>query len=128
MKKYKYCILPLFIIILIYTIMYNSTNIVINDFKKIICNEPIESIVKDSALYDSYTIEHQSNKNLTYADVEIKRIAVLHNFHKGYMLVNYSYERYDHNNRINGSWNIYSTWTIRKQNGRWIVTDIKERP
>ena len=62
-------------------------------------------------------------------DAKINRIFVIHNFYEGIAYIRYSYVAYDKNNAvITGASNVTSKWYIRKENGRWIVYDIDEKP
>lgn len=56
-------------------------------------------------------------------------IFVCHNFHNGYVWVFYSYEAYDtEGNLITASLNVVTKWKIHKDDGKWKIVEISERP
>lgn len=124
----KLILIIIFLFIVVYVSMIADTNSVIRDFKDVISGIEKGDVIRNSAL-SRYSVYGQTKTDVSRANIKIIRLITLHNFHKGFIKVKYSYERYDQNNhRINGSWNIYSTWYIEKINGKWVVVRIKEKP
>ena len=56
-------------------------------------------------------------------------LLALHNFKEGIVYVNYSAEaRNQEGECVWGAWMIESKWYIRKENGRWVITEVAEAP
>ena len=48
---------------------------------------------------------------------------------EGYMWVQYTSVAYDVDGEITtGSWDILTKWELKKQDGRWVVTNVNEAP
>ena len=126
MKK-KIVLLCVLILVAIYFLMLYNTNSVIKDFYSVVNNKMKEDISYGDL--EIYKIPSFRGMKYKYTDAKIKRVFVLHNFRRGVMYIKYTYIAYDENDvLITGSSEVDSKWYIQKINGRWIVTDIEERP
>ena len=132
MKKCKRCTNMIIIIIItliffIYGILVFDTNSVVEDFLSCVNNQNIHKEVKNTELYQWYN--YKDDEIMNSADVEIRRRFTFHNFKKGIMYINYTYQMFDkYGNVIRSSHNINSIWHIEKRNGRWYVVEIDEGP
>lgn len=130
MKK-KGIIISLFItlIVIVYIIMLHDTDNITNDFKDCVADTPKSEIIKNTALYKYYSRNELFKNEICDADVKVRRLLVLHNFHNGVMFVNYDCETFnDKGEHIYGSSNVYAKWYIEKKNGIWEVVNVEERP
>ena len=115
-------------VILLYAAMFYSTNNVIEDFKACVSGKDVSNGVEDAQLYKYYNYKADNGRAVD-ADVEIRRLFVLHNFKKGVMYVEYSCETFDEEgNTVYGAAGIPSKWYIERNNGRWEVVEIEEDP
>lgn len=130
MKGKKITVVLLILVLgIVYSIILFDTNSVIDDFKDCIKNAVVSDTVKESMLYNYYNCSDVYEREICDANVNIIRLLVCHNFHKGVMFVKYDCETLDSNGEhIYGGSNIYAKWYIRKENGRWIVYKIHEDP
>jgi hypothetical protein len=127
LKKYFKPILIAVIILicLIYICMLYSTRTVIDDFEACVSGKEILNDVRNSEFYDMY---YRAGA-VSAENVKVTTPLALHNFNKGVMYVKYTYEAFDEDGSpVAGSYKVPSKWYIEKQNGRWIVTKIDERP
>lgn len=127
MKKYIFtvsCILCA--LLLLYAFIFFNTNTVIEDFVSCVKGDNITKTLKNTELYNWYG-KHDYPVN--QSDIKIQRCFVVHNFSKGIMYVKYSFENYDENGNFRkGASNIKAKWYIQKQNNRWTVNKIQEKP
>ena len=114
------------ILILVYIVMFISTNSVIHDVENIMYGNVKKSFTENSPV-SAYN--RKDDFGTTSVNVEIKRIFVLHNFFDGYMWVNYTCEGFDNEgNRTYGDWKVPARWKIHRENGKWKIVEIKEDP
>ena len=135
MKKKRKMIIAmsalLFIIILsiIYILMLHETDSVVEDFVNCIAGNVTQEDVESSELYRYYNRSELYDDDVCSATANVKRIFVWHGFKHGVMCVKYDCEAFDDNgNHIYSSSNVNARWYVEKRNGRWIVTDIEEKP
>lgn len=106
--------------------MFYSTNSVVQDVERVMRGQIAYEDIKGTP------IEHYKPPTKdppVYVVVIITRLFVLHNFSDGYMWVIYTNEGVDPNsNTMYGSYRVPSRWKIHKENGKWVIVDIKERP
>lgn len=115
------------ILICLYILVVKSTDSVIDDFNACIRCTPEAQQLRSSALYNRYYDD--CDGRVVDGNVSVKRLFVLHNFNKGFMHVIYTCERLDSaGSRLASSSDVTSTWFIEKQNGKWVVTAIREDP
>jgi len=113
-------------ILLLYFAMLIDTNSVIDDVKNIMHGNVEESAIDNSPLRTYY---RRGDLRTVSVDANITRKFVLHNFSDGYIWVKYTCEGFDSKgSKTYGSWEIPSRWKIHKENGKWKVIEIKERP
>lgn len=125
MKKFLLTISVL--IVGVYIILFINTNSVINDFRSIINNKIDDEIAYGEL--ERYKIPEFDDVVYKRTYSKIKRKFVFHNFGKGVMYIKYTYCAYDTNEKlITGSKDVSSKWYIEKRNGRWVVTEIEEKP
>ena len=109
--------------------MLHETDSVVEDFANCIAGNVTQEDIENSELYRYYNRSELYDDNVCSATVNVKRIFVLHDFHHGVMCVKYDCEAFDGDgNHIYSSSNVNARWHIKKRNGRWIVTDIEEKP
>ena len=102
-----------------------DTNSVLADFKTVVTNDNVSEELLSTKL--SHYYNENANDNLT--QVDISRRFVCHNFKSGVMYVNYTFKISDGNGvLLRGSHNVDSKWYIEKVCGKWVVTDIVEKP
>jgi len=108
--------------------MLYSTNSVIDFAKQVFLKEIDMDKYEDDALVKKYYFPLDFSDDII--DISIKRLFVLHNFQRGFMIVQYTHQVLDSETglTITGSIGIVSKWTIEKRDNRWVVTDIEERP
>lgn len=111
---------------LLYNIIcYCDTLSVLSDF-----NHSVKTQKSTYSSFDRYIGNYSIYDGpIVLTDSKIYTLYAIHNFKKGVMYVNYSYEHYNDNNEvIGGSYRIKAKWYIRRKNGKWIVYDIDEKP
>lgn len=131
MKKIYFIALTAVIVLIgsVYIVILQDTNNIITDFSSCIKGDSVSDVIKTSELYSFYSRTNLYDDEVHNADVKLQRLLVMHNFHKGVMIVKYNIETFNKNaEHIYGSSNVYATWYIEKKNGTWIVTNIKEKP
>ena len=131
MKKKVILVLEIFfmLIFIVYLFMLMDTNNVMDEARAVFMDEVDDKLIS-TALLEKYSNEGRLSK-LTSPKIDLKllRLFTIHNFYDGYIWVWYNYEVRDgNNNLVRGSWNIKSKWTIHKENSKWRVVSIDERP
>ncbi len=113
-------------IFLLYLAMFLNTNSVVKDVKNIMLGNVEESVTVNTPVH---MYNHSNILSNAEVKVRITRLAVCHNFFDGYMWVNYTYETVKNDNDIYpSSYKIPSMWKIHRENGKWQVVEITERP
>lgn len=116
--------------LLVYLIMFYSTNSVVQDVEKVMRGQVAYEDTRGTPI-DSYNRGSGgvNSKHPINVEVNIMRLFVLHNFADGYMWIMYTNEGLDPNtNSRYGSYKVTSRWKIHKENGKWVIVDIKEGP
>lgn len=76
-----------------------------------------------------YFVKNNYERGITRVEVELRLVTADFTFNKGYMWVEYDEYRYDSDNEVvSASGNILTYWKLKKTDGKWIVTDVKETP
>ena len=115
-----------------FVLVFLDTNSLIYRVEELFRGEIPEEVTEGTAESRyNYSDQYETLYHGEVAEVEvsINRIFVLHNFNDGYVLVNYSHEARDGNDRtLCGSWDIQSLWKIHKEDGVWHIVSIQEAP
>jgi len=108
-----------------YLIMLIDTNPVVNEVKNVMSGQISKELTQDTPL----SMYNTADWNPTSVNISIRRVFVWHNFRDGYMRVIYTYKAFDSSGTgLTGSSRVLSKWTIHKENGKWVITDIEEAP
>ena len=125
-KILRIVVVVILMILTAYAIIFNNTNALIQEVENVMYGNVDKSVTQDSPLK---VYNRKGEFNTTHTEVELTRLFVIHNFFDGYMWVKYSYEDFDEQDRRTyGSWNIVSKWKIHKENGKWKIVEIIEKP
>jgi hypothetical protein len=134
LNKYRVVLFIISSIILLYVIMVIDTNSLMGEVESAFLGEIPISETKDKPI-DMYNYSSDINRyNTAYlgyrVDLTLRRVFVLHNFFfNGIMIIYYSVYVYDYEDkRITASKDIYATWIIHKENGKWSIASIIEDP
>ena len=121
---------PIIILLAVtYSVLLHDTDTVMDDFKNCMKGNVTSDTIKDTELYRYYNRGELCSSNISKANINAKRMLVLHNFHKGIMLIKYDCEIFNKKGEIiYGSSNIDAKWYIEKKNNRWEVVDVFEAP
>lgn len=108
---------------LIYGIMVLSTNGIYQYVQEVIKKQVIITDENDPLSYFSNDSKLQ---NAEYSEFKFKRKNIWHNFRKGQMTIVFSENIFDNNDSLIHQFeNIEVVIYLKKQNGEWVVTDIK---
>ena len=112
-----------------YAAMLHDTDNLLTDFTDCVKGNTSSNALTDTELYKYYNRNGSYSDEISDANVNIRRVFVLHNFHKGVMFVKYDCETFNKNGEhIYGSSNVYAKWDIEKKNGVWTVVNVSEKP
>ena len=117
-------------ILLVYLIIFYSTNSVVQDVEKVMRGQVAYEDTKGTPI-DRYNLRfgRADSEHPINVEVNIMRLFVLHNFAGGYMWVVYSEKGFDPiTNSEYAASKVTSRWKIHKENGKWVIVDIKEGP
>ena len=125
-KSIKILGIVLCVILIIYFIMFFSTNKLVNDVENIMLGRVPADVTEGKEI-------HRYNNSAVYlnaeVDVSITRLFVVHNFSDGYMWVKYSYvTKKNDKDILPSSVNVISRWKIHRENGKWEIVEIVEEP
>ena len=116
------------LLIITYGIMIIDTNDLMRYARDVFLGIIPETETKGKAI-NMYNDLPYFREKVSKIDLTLKRVFVFHNFFNGYIIVFYSVFMYDNDGGIvSGSMNIFSTWKIHKENGKWSVIKIIEKP
>ena len=89
----------------------------------------VSNDITNTELYKYYNKNELYNDEISDANINIRRLFVLHNFRKGVMFIKYDCESFNKSGEhIYGSSNVYAKWYIEKKNGVWEVVKVIEKP
>jgi len=117
------------LIAIAYFAMFHDTDELMDEAKRILRKEASIEETEGRALH-----VYNSNKDKRYDDVvtvnvSLERVFVIHNFSDGYVFVVYNEEAYNASGKIKyGSLGATCFWKIHKENGKWDVVDVYEKP
>ena len=112
-----------------YSIILHDTDSVLNDFINCIKCNTASDTVADTELYRYYSRNEMFDNEIYDANVNVRRLFVIHNFHKGVMFIKYDCETFNGSGEhVYGSSDVYAKWYIEKKDGIWVVTDVIEKP
>lgn len=121
--------LTILLCIIYYSVMLHDTDNLLTDFADCIKGNYVSNAIINTELYKYYNRNELYNNEISDADINIRRVLVLHNFHKGIMFIKYDCETFNKSGEhIYGSANVYAKWYIEKKNGVWTVVDVIEKP
>lgn len=130
--KSKILIIIAIIVVLLgvtYSIILHDTDSVLNDFVNCIKCNAASDTVADTELYRYYSRNEMFDNEIYDANVNVRRLFVIHNFHKGVMFIKYDCETFNESGEhVYGSSDVYVKWYIEKKDGIWVVTDVIEKP
>ena len=125
-KLYVIIVVIVLILTFVYILMYRDTDSLEIDFHNIVCNQKNNN-VNYGALNRYDYAQHYNIKDVS--GLKLRRNFVWHDFNRGCIYVQYSFNiSYNDSDVSPGAHKVHSKWYIEKQNGRWVVTDIDERP
>ena len=128
----KIVIVIFLIMIAIYSSIFMNTNSIKKDVIQVLSGEvdPEITVGRPMNKYNSKaSLSYLIPDERTKANVRIARLFVLHNFFNGYMWVRYTCEiTSEDGTRIMGAWNVPAHWKIHRQNGKWEIVEIIEKP
>ena len=112
-----------------YSAMLHNTDNVLTDFADCIKGNAVSNDITNTELYKYYNRNELYNDEISDANINIRRLFVLHNFRKGVMFIKYDCEAFNkRGEHIYGSSNVYAKWYTEKKNGVWEVVKIIEKP
>ena len=113
------------IVAIVYLAMFLSTNSVIEYIEKLL-NGEISYKTTEGTCLSRY---NKSRFDAAKIDYSVSRVFVVHNFFDGYVWINYKYQVFDSDgNLLNGGVVTNSRLTIHRENGEWVIVDVKENP
>lgn len=122
-------LLTVLLCIIYYSVMLHDTDSLLTDFANCIKGDSVSNTITNTELYKYYNRNELYNNEISDADINIRRLFVLHNFHRGIMFIKYDCETFNKSGEhIYGSANVYAKWYIEKKNGVWTVVDVIEKP
>ena len=122
----KKIVFGIIIILIIYLLMLWTTNDIVREVKNVMQGNISIEETRGTSL-DLYN--RKGDLGTIFAEAKITRLFVFHNFFDGYMWVKYSCEGFDKNgNHTYGSSNVISRWKIHREDGKWQVVEIQEKP
>jgi len=115
----------------IYSAMIISTNSLIRDVESVFRLEVDRSVTEGRPI-DQYNYNNHAEargREVGGISYSLRRRFVWHNFQYGYIWARYTRVVYDIDGRIlTGASRIPTRWRIERQNGRWEIVEIFERP
>ncbi len=106
-----------------YILSIISTNGIYNYIKKVITEEVI---INDNSDPLSYFSNDKGISGSSYSQFDIRRQYVFHNFKSGIMSIVFSEDVFNEDGKLVHQYkNINVLLYIEKQNGEWVVTDLK---
>jgi hypothetical protein len=77
---------------------------------------------------DRYNIRRRYDVEVLNAEVSIIRLFTIHNFREGYIWVRYTNKSENVEGLRMGSHRVLAKWRIIKDNGKWSIVEIFEKP
>ena len=116
----------LIVVIFLYFLLFINTNSIVKYAEDVMTGKYLRSETSKTALgkynYSDVLINAKVKANVT-------RLFVAHNFFDGYMWVMYSYRTIENDGSINpAASNVISRWKIHREDGKWQVVEIQEKP
>ena len=125
-RKKMNWLLFIFIIIMLYFIIFTSTDSIVSNVENIMLGNVDSTITKNSPLERYNIVGRFPNAKV---EANITRLFVAHNFFDGYMWVIYSYQTVENDSDIKPATNnVISRWKIHREDGKWQVVEIQEKP
>jgi hypothetical protein len=122
-------VLLLGLLVAFYTVMLIDTDSLMDEARSILKKEVAAGQTEGRALHRYNDNQDPELSGVEPVDVSLLRVFVIHDFSDGYLVVNYSVHGQDASGKTkSGGSMIPCFWKIHKEDGRWDVVDIYERP
>ena len=132
MKKKAFLIIAILIFLivsLLYIFMLMNITDLVQEVKDVFSWKYDLEYTKGKAI-DRYNYNGRfGDTQLGDADLILFPIFVLHDYRNGYVWAFYNYKAYDvDGDLITASLNVFTKWRVHKENGKWAIVEISEKP
>lgn len=110
-----------------YCIMLIDTNPLMDEVKNVFLGNVSREETRGEPI-DRYNIRRRDDAVILSAEVSITRLFTIHNFREGYIWVRYAHKSESAQGSLMGSGIILTKWKIKKENGKWSIVEIFEKP